>query len=448
MKLFRIFLKIFLAAALISSCSPKDRYITITGHAQGGTYAVKLNLNGNDGMIQTPPEEIRDSIDAILQKIDNTLSGYNKNSLLSRLNAGETVEWNDMMSEIFGHAARIQAETKGAVDVAAGPLFDLWGFGFESGDFPSDEEVRKTKETSNLEYYILHEEGILNFNAIAQGYSCDLVAEYLYSLGVKDMMVDIGEIFCDGRNPSGLPWSLGIDKPVDGNNQLGAQIQGVTPIEPRVLLHALQLADGYVVAEVQGMDGGVEFLPQDAHKGGEEDVPDALCTQRKHLRHNDIFESVHRQAGEAVGFSEDETAALEVGLSHDGAAVGHGVAQAALPEQGIKAVVGVAGQDADADLGVAVVKARAEVLVLIGVNVHETAVGGGGGEARNLIGVDPRMTALQSLLALGGDGGAGISAFFHGKGVLSVVVDRLREGAAAATRSIAQNGKKCKSSVK
>ena len=227
MKLFRIFLKIFLAAALISSCSPKDRYITITGHAQGGTYAVKLNLNGKDGMVQTRPEEIRDSIDAILQKIDNTLSGYNRNSLLSRLNAGETVEWNDMMKDIFAHAAQIHVETKGAVDVAAGPLFDLWGFGFKSGDFPSDEEVRKTKETSNLEYYILHEEGILNFNAIAQGYSCDLVAEYLYSLGVKDMMVDIGEIFCDGRNPSGLPWSLGIDKPVDGNNQLGAQIQGI-----------------------------------------------------------------------------------------------------------------------------------------------------------------------------------------------------------------------------
>lgn len=227
MKLFRIFLKIFLAAALISSCSPKDRYITITGHAQGGTYAVKLNLNGKDGMVQTRPEEIRDSIDAILLEIDNTLSGYNRNSMLSRLNAGEDIRWNDMMKDIFAHAAQIHAETKGAVDVAAGPLFDLWGFGFKSGDFPSDEEVRKTKETSNLEYYILHEEGILNFNAIAQGYSCDLVAEYLYSLGVKDMMVDIGEIFCDGRNPSGLPWSLGIDKPVDGNNQLGAQIQGI-----------------------------------------------------------------------------------------------------------------------------------------------------------------------------------------------------------------------------
>ena len=67
----------------------------------------------------------------------------------------------------------------------------------------------------------------LNYNAIAQGYSCDVVARYLYSLGVKDMMVDIGEIFCDGKNPSGMPWTLGIDRPVDGNNDPGAQMQGI-----------------------------------------------------------------------------------------------------------------------------------------------------------------------------------------------------------------------------
>ena len=227
MKILRIFIKIFLVSAFVLSCTSNDKYITITGYAQGGTYAVKLNMNGTDGMIKTRPEAIRDSIDSILTEIDNTLSGYNNNSILSRLNAGEAVEWNDMMKDIFAHSTRIQAETKGAVDVAAGPLFDLWGFGFKSGEFPSDEEVRQIKETSNLEYYTSQEKGKLNFNAIAQGYSCDLVAEYLYSLGVKDMMVDIGEIFCDGHNPSGKPWSLGIDKPIDGNNELGAQIQGI-----------------------------------------------------------------------------------------------------------------------------------------------------------------------------------------------------------------------------
>ena len=67
----------------------------------------------------------------------------------------------------------------------------------------------------------------LNFNAIAQGYSCDKVAAYLYDIGVKDMLVDIGEIFCDGLNPQGKPWRIGIDKPEDGNNTPGAELNGI-----------------------------------------------------------------------------------------------------------------------------------------------------------------------------------------------------------------------------
>lgn len=65
----------------------------------------------------------------------------------------------------------------------------------------------------------------LNYNAIAQGYSCDLVARYLHSLGIHDMLVDIGEIWCEGHNPNGKPWSIGIDRPEDGNNTPGANMQ-------------------------------------------------------------------------------------------------------------------------------------------------------------------------------------------------------------------------------
>ena len=230
-KILRYFTAIALLSSLITSCTTRNRYISITGYAQGGTYTVKLNLNGNDGNVAATPVEIRDSIDAILQRIDSTLSGYNRNSLLSRFNAGditykESME-NSMFSDINQQAVKIFNETEGVVDVAAGPLFDLWGFGFRSGEFPSDEEVMKTKESCGMELLLAHETGKLNYNAIAQGYSCDLVASYLYSIGVKDMMVDIGEIFCDGVNPSGQAWSLGIDRPVDGNNELGAEIQGI-----------------------------------------------------------------------------------------------------------------------------------------------------------------------------------------------------------------------------
>ncbi len=232
---------------LTAACSPKDRYITITGFAQGGTYSVKMNLNGTD----ESPEVIRDSIDAILLRIDNSLSGYNKKSLLSRFNAGESIEPDALFTDIYSHAVRFFEETEGVVDVASAPLFDLWGFGFSNGEMPSAEKVAQVKASSGLgrikktmEAYDGKVNGIsmllpeisgsnatvlpqLNYNAIAQGYSCDAVAKYLYSIGIKDMLVDIGEIFCDGVNPSGQPWSLGIDRPVDGNQELGAEIQGI-----------------------------------------------------------------------------------------------------------------------------------------------------------------------------------------------------------------------------
>jgi thiamine biosynthesis lipoprotein len=139
--------------------------------------------------------------------------------------------------------------TEGVVDVASGPLFDIWGFGFSSGELPDDQTVASVKESAGMSRLkasvadasaqdgtisasslLLEESGALpklNFNAVAQGYSCDVVADYLYSIGVKDMLVDIGEFFCDGLNPSGKPWSIGIDRPFDGNNQPGASLQGV-----------------------------------------------------------------------------------------------------------------------------------------------------------------------------------------------------------------------------
>lgn len=236
MKVKNLFLVMSLLLLMLASCGPKDRYIVITGFAQGGTYTVKFNLDGNSGRIRVPPAEIKDSIDAVLGRIDRSLSGYNRNSVLSRFNAGESVIPDDIFRDMYEKSYDIYIKTDGVVDVASAPLFDIWGFGFSSNSFPSDEKVKEVLETSgmkNLDRDIMKYmdassvRPVLNFNAVAQGYSCDLVAAYLYSIGVKDMLVDIGEFFCDGRNPSGKPWTIGIDRPVDGNNVPGAVLQGV-----------------------------------------------------------------------------------------------------------------------------------------------------------------------------------------------------------------------------
>ena len=230
----------------MTSCVQQKGYITITGYAQGGTYAVKINTAG----VAADPAVIADEVDRILKDIDNSLSGYNKNSLLSRFNAGETIQPDVLFKDIYAKAYDIYDLTGGCVDPGSAPLFDMWGFGFTSENLPSDERVAEVLSDCGMKRLkkdiaeTLSSDGSLapsdlllssvsatlpklNYNAIAQGYSCDIVAEYLYSIGVKDMMVDIGEIYCDGHNPSGNRWTIGIDSPVDGNNTPGESLQTI-----------------------------------------------------------------------------------------------------------------------------------------------------------------------------------------------------------------------------
>lgn len=218
----------FLLTALIFICfscsGGRDRYVQISGYAQGGTYTVKINVKG----VEVPVQTIRDSVDAILLGIDTTLSGYNRNSLLARFNSGENIRPNSMFVEMYRMGYALWERSGGALDFAAGPLFDAWGFGFKNQAFPSDSEISSLRSSCGMALLpseLPLRDGCLdpaeignprlNFNAVAQGYSCDMVAKYLYGIGVKDMLVDIGEIWCDGLNPAGQPWAVGIDRPND-----------------------------------------------------------------------------------------------------------------------------------------------------------------------------------------------------------------------------------------
>ena len=233
---------LFAVILFLASCARESRYIAITGYAQGGTYSVKINMKD----VTATAEDLRQGIDSILTLIDTTLSGYNKLSMLSRFNAGETIRPNGVFAEIYSLSRQWYEASDGAFDVAAGPLFDAWGFGFKNDRLPSDEAVALILSSCGMGRLkpsvgtapdgtlapkdLLLGEGalpVLNFNAIAQGYTSDLVARWLRSKGVRDMLVDIGEIFCDGLNPSGKPWTVGVDRPVDGNDTPGKDIESI-----------------------------------------------------------------------------------------------------------------------------------------------------------------------------------------------------------------------------
>ncbi len=234
----------YFSAVLFSTCActSNNNYISFSGYAQGGIYTVKFNAKD----VQVPVDKIHKCVDSLLELIDTTLSGYNKKSILSRLNAGEEVAVNKMFREMYGMAADFYEETEGALDCACGPLYDAWGFGFTRDELPEKQMVRRLQSEFGMKFLekritipangklrasdLLLRPGKspkLNFNTIAQGYSCDIVAQYIYSLGIKDRLVVIGEIFCDGVNANGEGWKIGVDRPFDGNNEPGKDLDGI-----------------------------------------------------------------------------------------------------------------------------------------------------------------------------------------------------------------------------
>ena len=223
---------------LAGGCGSGNQYVYIEGFAQGGTYHVICRpVRGLSA------QELRDRIDGRLLAIDGSLSGYNKGSLLSRLNAGEDLPLDTLFIGCFTRSKEIWAETGGAFDPSAAPLFDLWGFGFANRETVTQAAIDSIRAFVGMDLLTLEEraDGVhlvkadprvrLNFNAIAQGYSADVVATLLDSLGIRDYLVDIGrEIACKGRNAAGDPWRIGLDRPSDGNFDEGKDLQAILEV--------------------------------------------------------------------------------------------------------------------------------------------------------------------------------------------------------------------------
>ena len=229
-----------LAALLLVlvGCS-REKYVTVQGYAQGGTFHVIYRLPRG-----ISEKAVGEAIDTALKCIDASLSGYNKGSLLSRLNAGEDLPLDSLFIECFERSLEVWQESSGAFDPSAAPLFDLWGFGFEDKGDDCDAAMDSLMEFVGMDKLSLAKASDgstrlvrldprtkLNFNAIAQGFSCDVIAAKLESLGCRDFLVEVGrEIVCRGRSSRGGLWRIGIDKPIDGNFDEGANLQTILEV--------------------------------------------------------------------------------------------------------------------------------------------------------------------------------------------------------------------------
>jgi len=228
---------IILLAYVISITGKRGDYITLVGFTQGTTYHIIYESKNR--------EDFQSLVDSLLADFDRSLSIYQPNSVISKINRNEPgIRADEKFTTIFNKSYEVFKKTNGAFDITVGPVVNALGFG--STDTL---EVDSTMIDSLLQYVGMEKvslkEGVLikqnenillDVNAIAQGYSVDLVAKLLEKKKIRNYMVEIGgEVRARGKNERNQVWRIGIDQPVEGNMIPGAELQAIVSLNNRSL---------------------------------------------------------------------------------------------------------------------------------------------------------------------------------------------------------------------
>ncbi len=189
-------------------------------------------------------KSLKADIEAELKKVDGSLSPFNKHSIITKINRNEDVTVDKMFADVFNLARQISTETDGAFDITVAPLVNAWGFGFKNDTQPTRHAIDSLKQLTG--YMKVSLDGMkvskkdprmmLDCSAIAKGYACDVVAEYLRKRGIENFMVEIGgEIVTQGINEKRLPWKIGVTKPVDDSLNTNQELQTVLNVTNKAM---------------------------------------------------------------------------------------------------------------------------------------------------------------------------------------------------------------------
>ena len=205
-----------------------------TGFIFGTVYHVTYQYN----------RDLKDEIEAELNKVDNSLSPFNNQSVITAVNQNKNPEVNEMFSDVFNLAEQVSQETDGAFDITVAPMVNLWGFGFKKGISPSKQKIDSLRHIVGYKKVSLRDGHVikadkrimLDCSAIAKGYGSDVVARYLRSKGITNFMIEIGgEIVTSGKSEKRLPWKIGVTKPTDDSLNTNQELETVLNVTDKAM---------------------------------------------------------------------------------------------------------------------------------------------------------------------------------------------------------------------
>ncbi len=211
----RVFL-LMICLTFLASCGKQPQKIVLQGLAQGSYYAITYFDEQN--------RSFQREIDSIFHAVDMSVNLWVDSSIISKINRNEKVTIDSIFIDNFNIAQEAAVLSDGYFDPTISPIVAAWGFSYKTGDSITPQLIDSLKHLVDYRNIRIEDGKVvkgapdmkLDFNAIAQGYTSDLIAKFLESRGIKSFLVDTGgEIMARGGKPNGQPWIVGIEKPAE-----------------------------------------------------------------------------------------------------------------------------------------------------------------------------------------------------------------------------------------
>lgn len=184
-------------------------------------------------------ENLKNEIEAELEKVNQSLSPFSKESVITHINQNTDLTADSLFTYVFQLAKQISEETHGAFDITVAPLVNAWGFGFKNATQIDSLTIDSIRQFVGIDK-VRMENGkvikddprlMLDCSAIAKGFGVDCVARLFDRKGIKNYMIDIGgELVMKGENAQMNTWRIGINKPIDDSLAVNQELQTILEI--------------------------------------------------------------------------------------------------------------------------------------------------------------------------------------------------------------------------
>ncbi len=216
--LILILSSVFLFACNSANKNQSNNYVEVIGKTQGTHYRIVHNSSN----------VLKSDIDSLFSDFDEKFNNYIPNSIISRYNTNDSslTEFPEQFKVFMDKSFEIYSLTNGAFDISCAPLVNAWKFGFKNDSLLPDSAkvdsimnfIGMDKIANNSTYSKQDNRIQIISNAIAQGYSVDLVANLLESKGATSYLIDVGgELRTKGQNSKGKTWVIGINVPKENS---------------------------------------------------------------------------------------------------------------------------------------------------------------------------------------------------------------------------------------